>query len=271
MAGWGIVYALLGPDGGIVPVTDRDDQVFDAARQLGLIDWSGYLTKGVWNDTHDEAITVGLPETLEFHDDTTELAKAHGKVGYWTTGHLLDRDDPTSWDLLGRTPRPHELDRADYFWDTAHLLKGTPRPIAFSAHGSMRLSPCRKRITYAKVDAFALCDTPINPGATAEPMQLGRRSPVEILRKAVVGGDPCRSCRCPPGACQGLLRKGTGAGLSALDLAPLTPENLEAHAITLPPDPLVQSVMDRARVDRETAERWCRQHTARQEPAHAAA
>lgn len=262
LGGWLMTYGKLGPDGGIVPTVDRDGHTVEAARQLGNIDWSTYLREGRWNDTHDEEVLVGIPSTLEFHDGTTALSKSHGKVGFWTTGHLFDRRDPASWAGLGRSPRPVELERADHFWETAHLLKGTPRPIGLSAHGLMALSPCRKRIIYAKVTAAAVCELPVNPDTTLEPLELAvDGSPLAFLRKGMVGADPCRSCRCPAGACANLLRKG---GVTAGALASVTPEDLEGSpARGDGVSDLVDAIMKRHHVDRATAERWVVEHAAR--------
>ena len=230
LGGWLMTYGKIGPDGGIVPTVDRDGQTVEAAKQLGQIDWSTYLKGGRWNDTHNEDVIVGKPATLEFHDGTTELSKSHGKVGFWTTGHMFDRSDPRSWDDLGRSPTPREFERADHFWSMAHLLKGMPRPLGFSAHGSMQLSPCRKRIIYAKVDHAAVCELPVNPDSTAEIMELGRPSPLEFLRKGMVGASPCRTCRCPPGSCEGLLAKGA-SGMTTGEISALTPMDSEQTAI----------------------------------------
>ncbi len=256
LGGWLMTYGKIGPDGGIVPTVDRDGHTVEAARQLGHIDWSTYLKGGRWNDTHDEKVIVGTPTTLEFHDGTTALSKAHGKVGFWTTGHLFARNDPASWEGLGRTPTPHEFDRADHFWDTAHLLKGTPRPIGLSAHGLMALSPCRKRIIFAKVTDAAMCELPVNPDATVEPLELAvRTASLAFLRKGMVGADACRTCRCPPGACEGLLRKG---GVTTGTLAAATPEDLEGapHGGGAQAGDVVTLIMQRNHVDRATAERW---------------
>lgn len=264
MGGWLMTYGKIGPDGGIVPTVDRDGQTVEAAKQLGDIDWSTYLKGGLWNDTHDESTIVGMPSTLEFHDGTTALSKSHGKVGFWTTGALFDRADPSSWAALGRTPSPRELARADHFWSMAHLLKGTPRPLGFSAHGSMALSPCRKRIIYAKVDHAAVCELPVNPDATAEVMELARHESIlEHLRKGMVGASPCTRCKCPPGSCEGLLRKGD-SGMTTGAIAPLTPQDLDG-AVTDPTPPtsteekiarLVAQVAMSYRVSDADARRW---------------
>lgn len=211
--GWLCTYGKVGPDGGIVPTVDRDGHTFEAARQLGHIDWNRYINGGVWNDTHTPTL-VGLPDTLEFHDGTTALSKAHGKVGFWTTGHLFDRQDPKSWTGLvddrkqPRRPTEFEFQRADYFWELAHLLKGTPRPLGLSADGVMALSPCRKRVLWARMDAAAVCETPVNPDATVEPMVYA------VIGRALVGQDqdprPCGRCSCPPGGCRVLRKASVG-------------------------------------------------------------
>ena len=260
LGGWLMTYGKIGPDGGIVPTVDRDGHTVEAARQLGHIDWSVYLKGGRWNDTHDESVVVGIPETLEFHDGTTALSKAHGKVGFWTTGRIIDPADPTSWAELNRTPTPREFERADHFWAAAHMLKGSPRPLGLSAHGKMALSPCQKRIIYAEVTDAAVCETPVNPDATLEPMELAvRGSPLAFLRKGMVGAQACRTCRCPPGACEGLLRK---AGTTAGSLGALAPEDLEGAARQAKPSTssLVELIMQRSGVDRATAMRWVAEH-----------
>lgn len=272
MGGWLATFGKLGPDGGIVPTVDRDGQVFEAARELGRIDWSPYLKGGKWNDTHDDKVIVGLPVSLEFHDGTTPLSKSHGKIGFWTTGRLFDRNDPSSWDGLGRRPTAHEFERADHFWSLAHLLKGLPRPIGLSAHGAYAASPCGKRIVYARVDEAAVCELPKNPDATLEALEKAVRAPdlLEVLAKGsrvpTAGGKPCGRCSCPPGACDGLLRKAVTAGGGTV------PEDLEGvrgRPIVGPttPDPdesvkgaqreaLIERLQSRFLIDRPTAERW---------------
>jgi hypothetical protein len=288
LGGWLMTYGKLGPDGGVVPTVDRDGQVMEAARELGHIDWSPYLDGGLWNDTHNEAVIVGAPTNLEFHDGSTPLSQAHGKVGFWTTGHLFDRNDPSSWELYTDTsrwpsgrPSEAELDRADHFWELAQLLKGLPRPIGFSAHGSMALSPCRKRIIWCQVRQAAVCELPKNPDATAE---LLKGSPLELLvmRKAVPRADtnPCAKCKCPPWSCDGLLRKGgrsvanatTRGGTGSMPLDELgagtKPEgrNDEGFTPTGHPtmDRVLLAVMRLYFVDQPTAEKWVRRHLLRQ-------
>ncbi len=175
LGGWVMTYAKLGPNGELIETVDRERQTIDAARELGRIDWEPYIKAGRWNDTHDENTLVGLPTVLEYHDATSDLAKAHGKVGFWTAGHLWDRNDPQSWAAYG-VPRPsdHELDAADRFWRLAQMLKGLPRPLGFSAHGQMRLSRDGRRVTWCQVTQAAVCQLPMNPDATAEILELAK-------------------------------------------------------------------------------------------------
>lgn len=209
LGGWLATYGKIGDDGAIVPTRDREGHVFEAAQTLGGIDFTDYLEKGRWNDSHqgytkDTAhlpkIHVGVPTALEFHDAGTELAKAHRKVGFWTEGHLFDRADPRSWTLFGDyEPTAQDLDRADYYWGLTTMLKGLPRPLGFSAQGKMLISPCGQRIIWAAIAQNAVCEMPQNPDSAALPMNLaidGGR----ILRPEMVGALPCDSCRCPPGA-----------------------------------------------------------------------
>jgi hypothetical protein len=230
LGGWLMVYALLGPNGGLHPVLDRENQVMEAASELGRIDWTEYLRKGRWNDTHNENVLVGQGTNLEFHDQHTPLAKAHGKVGFWTSGHLWDPADASSWELYtDHVPNPTELRRADEFWTLAQCLKGTPRPLGLSAHGWMELSACKSRILTAGCEAAAVCELPMNPASTVEPMELALRgSPLEWLRKGMVARHdrPCRTCSCPPGAACLALRK----GLQRADSAPLMTDRLDIES-----------------------------------------
>lgn len=269
LAGWLMVYALLGANGGLVPVRDRDRQFMEAASELGRIDWSEYLAKGHWNDTHSERI-IGHSSGLEFHDGTTALSKAHGKVGFFTSGHLFDRTDPASWELYTEhRPSEFELKRADDFWTLATCLKGTPRPLGFSAHGMMALSPCKSRILYAKCDQAALCELPKNPASTVEIMELALQdSPLEWMRKGMVDRHdrPCGACTCPPGAaCLKMMAKGSTLKSSSLrggedsHLEVTTREGL-VDLSTLDPaqriERLVDAIMRRFFVSREDAVRW---------------
>lgn len=208
---------------------DREKQWFEAAQALGQIDFSEYLAKGRWNDTHlwdDKANTgvmVGIPTELEYHDETSPLAKAHRKVGWWTEGHLFDRHDPESWTRFGAEPTAEDLDRADYYWQLGQLLKGTPRALGISAHGKMLLSPCGKRIIWAKVQHAAVCEVPQNPDSLLYPLRMA-----VPIHRTMVGANPCESCACPPGACRDLrLLKATTAGT----MAATVPEDLEQTTV----------------------------------------
>ena len=208
LGGWLATYGKIADDGSVVPTRDRQGHIMEAASAIGGIDFSEYLAKGLWNDTHQgypggapgPRIHVGVPRALEFHDATTALAKAHRKVGFWTEGHLFDREDPRSWTLYtDYQPTSRDLDRADYFWGLATMLKGMPRPLGFSAQGKMLISPCGNRIIWAQIAQNAVCEMPQNPDSAALPMALavdGER----MIRREMVGAAPCDSCRCPPGA-----------------------------------------------------------------------
>jgi hypothetical protein len=198
LGGWLTTYGKIGPDGGIIPTVDRDRQTFDAARELGHIDWSQYLTdttRGFWNDTHRDGVVasprilVGVPRTLEFHDGSTELSLAHGKVGFWTTGHLWDRDDPSSWeDWTDYTPTDLDLERADYYWTLANtIMHNLARKLALSAHGSMRVDLTRRHITWAQITQAAVCEVPRNPDSTLDiiPPRPTPDEPLTALAKAV--------------------------------------------------------------------------------------
>lgn len=262
MGGWLMTYGKIDDDGAVVPTVDRDGQVAEAARELGRIDWQPYLKGGLWNDTHDEEVIVGMPTYLEFHDATSPLAKAHRKVGFFTEGHLFDRTDPSSWDGLGRTPSPHEFDRADHFWAAAELLKGTPRPLGLSAHGLMALSPCKSRIIYARVNHAAVCELPVNPDATLEPMLkavLG--TPLALIRRGMTNRGPCGRCSCPVGACQGMLKAVHAGNLPAVvpeDLETPTPDGEGPQDAKAQLTWLIQRVMDEYKVGKTDAERWVR-------------
>lgn len=254
LGGWMCTYAQIGANGGLVPTQDREGHTFEAAGALGRIDFSSYLAKGKWNDTHRRRgglpdapkIVVGLPTGLEFHDETTELAKAHRKVGWWTEGHLFDRADPRSWTLFGDyEPTAEDLQRADHFWTVATMLKGLPRPLGFSAEGKMLVSPCGKRIIWAQVTDNAVCEVPQNPDAVAVPLRLA----VPITH-SMVGASPCDSCRCPPGARCPTLRP-----------APSVAGGVEERRAAAPD--LAELVAQRNGVSIETARRWVRQYQSR--------
>lgn len=275
--GWLATYGRIGPNGGIIPTEDRQGHIFDAARTIGLIDFSDYLTKGVWNDTHigfteetkdQKPIVVGRPTLLEFHDESSPLAKAHQKVGFWTEGHLFDRADPRSWTLFGDyTPTEKDLERSDYFWTVAAMLKGLPRSLGFSAQGRMLLSPCGKRIIWAKIDQNAVCETPVNPYATSMPLQLavrdGRSWSHDIrVTPDMVGKSPCDSCLCPPGARCPTLAKGgqpadTDAKVSATELAVEKPDEHDSE------EQLVQALVKQYRCSEKAARRWVKKYLAK--------
>lgn len=236
LGGWLIVYGLLGKGGKVTPITDRQDQVFQAASRPDGIDTTEYLTKGYWNDTHrkDPELVIGRPTGLAYHGVTSELAKAHGKVGWWTEGHLIDRHDPRSWDgLPAGKPSAEAFDRADKFWQMARLLKGVPRKLGLSAEGIMALTPDRRNIVWAKLQCAAVCELPINPATTIEPMEM-----------AVTA------------MCKG-----------AETMQDLAPEDLEGGGKDAGPDPaaeadpekmdrLVKSIMHRQKVTEAVARRW---------------
>lgn len=197
LGGWLATYGKIAPDGSIVETRDRQGHVFEAARAVGQIDFSAYLKKGLWDDTHQK-VFVGRPTLLEHHDGTTELSKAHRKVGWWTEGHLFDRNDPRSWSLFtSYEPTAKDLERSDYFWTLATMLKGGARPLGFSAEGDMLLSPCKSRIIMAWVKHNAVCEMPQNPDSTAIPLRLSTDDRIDL---DMLGAKPCDTCRCPPGA-----------------------------------------------------------------------
>lgn len=262
LGGWLMTYGKVAPDGSVVPTVDRDDQVMEAARELGHIDWQSYLAKGAWNDTHDEGVIVGHPTGLEFHDGSTELSKASRKVGFWTEGHLWDPEDARSWTAFGcSTPSPRELERADHFWHLATMLKGSPRPLGFSAHGLMALSPCGKRIIKCKVTQAAICELPKNPDATID---LVKGSPLELMRKGIVtrSDRPCGRCSCPAGACEGLLK-----GTSTSTISSIAPQDLEGantDNAARKMRKLVQAVAARYGIEESDALDWVRRYFLRE-------
>jgi len=264
LGGWLMTYGKIGPSGGIVPTVDRQGHIVEAARELGHIDWSEYLKGGRWNDTHlkDEATgrhlaLVGLPSVLEFHDGTTELAKAHRKVGFWTAGHLFDRNDPASWSAYGDyVPTPHDLDRSDYFWDLAQLLKGTPRPLGLSAEGDMALDDSGTRIVFARVRQAAVCELPQNPDTTLEPMQLGLPgplldTPLQIMAKAIA-----------------VAQGSEGVSTENAATRAVVPEDLEGAPASTPKakfDRLVAILMERYSISESTARTWIKRFLLRRE------
>lgn len=258
LAGWAMTYAQIASDGSLVETNDRDGQVMQAARGLGAVDWSAYIEHGLWNDTH-KPVFVGVPTFLDYcgqrQDGTLHpLAKAHRKVGFYTAGHLFDRADPQSWTRYAParphdqngfdvrdgdpqlTPTDEELDRADHFWHVASLLKGSGRPLGFSAQGTMLMSPCKTRIIAAAVSQEAVCELPVNPDCTAEVtdqrLLKGAGTPISALMKARRGftDRPCGRCDCPDKGECGLYLGGRalpfGKATSA-QLAGVKPQSLE--------------------------------------------
>ena len=245
LGGWLMTYGKIGADGTVIPTVDREGHVVEAAREIGHIDWKPYIKGGRWNDTHDEDTIVGIPTSLQFHGVESEMAKSHGKIGFFTEGHLLDRHDPRSWEGLvdedgnPRTPSSKEFRRADHFWNLANLLKGTPRPIGLSAHGKMLVTPDEK-IIWARVNHGAVCELPINPDATLEILAEGAGMiPLhEILAKSV----------------------------NANTLAAVTPEDLEGSAAHVPDEKhgdkgeLIALIMERYFLSRPEAVLWIKNH-----------
>lgn len=264
LGGWLMTYGKLAQDGTVRETVDRDGHTVDAAKRLGAIDWSGYTREGLWNDTHDETVIVGVPTVLEFHDGHTELSREHRKVGFWTEGHLFDRRDPRSWTAYtDRVPSPVELDRADHFWQLAKRLQGLARGLGLSAHGFMRLSPCRRRIIWAQVRQAAVCELPKNPDATLEILAKGGNLLDVVAMAKGDGWSPCAKCRCPPGACQGLLKADPDGGMPVTqNTAPVDPDNGPDFTPTGNPtlDRLLISIMQGYFTDQETAQRWVDAH-----------
>ena len=102
-----------------------------------------------------------------------------------------------------------------------------------------------------------MCELPKNPDATLEVLEAGvRGSPLEFLRKGMVGSSTCGSCRCPPGACEGLLKASTAS------VGAIVPEDLEGTASAAPRqknpsrDELVRLVAARFMITPEQARRW---------------
>jgi len=244
MGGWLMTYGKLGQDGKVVPTRDREGHIVEAAREVGHIDWDDYRKGGRWNDTHDENVIIGLPSVLEFHGPESPMAKSHGKIGFWTEGHLFDRRDPRSWagltDMQGkaRSPTPRELERADHFHNLATLLKGTPRPLGLSAHGKMMVTP-DGRIVWARVPQAAVCELPMNPDAT-----------FEVLAKGMADGIPLHE----------ILEKSVNAGT----IAAAVPQDLEggeqhdAASAGIDTERLIVYLMDHYFLSRPDAVKWIR-------------
>lgn len=272
LGGWLATYGKIDENGRVVPTVDRQGHIFEAARTIGQIDFSDYLGKGRWNDTHlKPKVWVGVPTSLEHHDESSELAKAHRKVGWWTEGHLYDRFDPRSWTLFGDyEPTVEDLAKADHFWQIATMLRGLPRPLGFSAEGQMLLSPCKSRIIWARVDGNAVCEVPQNPDTAASPLALAVPDGTPLVPE-MAGRLPCDTCSCPAGA----RCKLTAASAAAAPLAkaqtigrgtfasagdPYDPTTLvevrHREAAGTTDDDLIALVMRRFGVTQRTARRW---------------
>lgn len=271
LGGWLTTYGQI-VDGRVVPTVDRDDQVMDAARELGRIDWTSYIKGGKWNDAHRAPLPdgrrtpimeresriapvyVGVPTSLEYHDGTTDLSKSHGKVGFWSEGHLFDRSDPDSWRLYtDHVPTSEDLLRADAYWYLAKALDESAARIGFSLHGVCALSPCGRRIIAASVSEAAICTAPRHPDATIDLLAGGDL--LDIMRAAAPSRSPCGRCSCLAGSCLRLLK-----GVDAAALDPATPEDLEgaasaASSVDVVRGELVQRLVARGH-DVETARRW---------------
>jgi hypothetical protein len=285
LAGWLTTYGKLGPDGEVVPTEDRDGQVFEASANLGKIDWTEYVRGGLWNDSHRApfpdgrwpeqapgpkgvAVYVGIGTRLEFHDATSPLAKAHGKVGFFTVGHLWDPADASSWeDYTDYVPNAEDLAKASEFWALANVLDDAGASLGFSAHGVATLSSCRRRILTARIIGAAVCTGPRNPDATAAiakgitgDVDARLLDPAVAFGKAVPARDarPCGRCSCLAGTCAGLaLAKGgvapgmasgvTGVAADAGGLDAVVRQDIEREASsgwTPSDEAIVQAYLD---------------------------
>ena len=268
LGGWATVWALLGADGSVQPVVDRDGQTMDCAAEITGIDWSGYLREGGghWNAYHDHNLPiplrgqpgnrrqkVGISTLLEYHDTESPFAREHRKVGWWTAGHLWDREDPDSWRLYtSYVPTAEDLALADHFWTVAQRLGDTDRGLGFSVDGRMRTSPCGKRIIWAGVSEMAIAEVPANPASSVEVLELAKAAAGGAeLRELVLtkaprldagASSPCGACRCGPNACQRVLRKSFAA-----DVAALAPASMGATAasVATPAGPSPIPLLDR--------------------------
>lgn len=289
LAGWATTWAKLDANDAIVTTRDRHKQTMDAAAEVGKLDWSAYVDHGVWNDTHTSAL-VGVPTYLEWVANAKHpLAKSHRKLGFFTAGHLWDRKDPDSWRLYA-PPRPdadgnvtaggvqlepteEELRKADRFWDLAMRFMELGRPLGFSVQGKMLLSPCEGRIVRAWVTSNAVCELPVNPDATAEPilaMLKAETSPsvLDVLRPKMIGKPPCGRCTCPGGVCfvGGLpLAK---AGVTTDGIGSAAGEDVEgdgefdADTLSSQRERIADLIVERWGVTRAVALRWINDATA---------
>ena len=297
MAGWLTTYGKLADDGTVIPTRDREDQVMDAAKTARDIDWTDYIRGGLWNDHHRAflpngewppnapgergvEVFVGVPTALDFHDGTTPLSQAHGKVGFFTTGHLFDRSDPASWELYtDYQPNDVDLARADALWEIAQMLDGTDGSLGLSAHGVATLSRCGRSIIWAKIAQGAVVTGPCNPDATLDLVK-GAQDVLSVLGKArpATMVAPCGRCTCPKGTCANTsLAKAVTApvpdspmsgGVSSDTLAAIVPEDLEGVETTEAEAPRLKEIREYllTRIqqlfgcDDATAERWLSDH-----------
>ena len=301
MAGWLTTYGKLAPDGSVIPTRDRDEQTMEAARDLGSIDWSSYIRGGLWNDHHRARLPdgswpasapgpagvevfVGVPTGLDFHDGTTPLSRAHGKVGFFTTGHLFDRNDPSSWQLYtDHVPTMEDLDRADALWEIAQILDGTGASLGLSAHGSAALSDCRRRILSATITQAAVVTGPRNPDSTLDLVKGGEGVEVDIL--AALGRarpmervSACGRCSCKE-RCAVLVKGGmsppampssatsnqpdNGVTSDAPSMSDLVPEDLEGSVTSRIAEMrkvIILRMQERTGCDEATATRWLNDH-----------
>lgn len=293
LRGWLTTYGHLTDDGTVVPTVDREGQINEAAAQLGMIDWSAYVRNGLWNEGHraplphgrfprkvkgNIAVYVGVPTSLTFHDGTTELSRSHRKVGFHTGGHLFDRNDPRSWtDYTDHVPTERELRKADELWEIAEAVKGTPASLAFSAHGLMAQSKCKRRIVWATISQAAIVTVPINPDCDAEAVEMVKGligdsgDPLDIIGRSKVGDStpsPCGRCSCAPGLCEGLRRMVKGSVSPSGVVLPVTGSNptqgssdelgdADIANRTRSFDRLIRAIMEQnPDIDQDTAIRW---------------
>lgn len=206
LGGWLATSHEIMPDGSLAPVADRSGEVFEASGDTRAVDLQPYIGWGLWNDEH-RPFFVGVPTFLEFCGPDHPIAQEHGKVGLWTEGHLFDGDDPASWErfaagrpsnIWGDIPRPSEalkptdaeLTRATTYWTLAKSIEGLGRGIGFSAHGQSAVR--NGVIVRARITQAAVCRTPMNPHATAQPLALSRRLALDTPLSKAELADPLR-------------------------------------------------------------------------------
>lgn len=244
LGGWALPVGVVDAGGATRVLPDRDGQDVEVADRLGRVDWSRYIAKGMWNDGHlaplpsgawpphaadrlaagnHNPVYVGVAEGLVYAAPGSELAKAHGKWGFYTWGHLFDPDDPASWaGYTDHKPTDEDLERAAYYWGIAQALDDTDARLGFSIHGTADFSACRKRVLGVSIAEMAVVTGPRMPGATADilkgqaiELQMGRAQVTDIV---------CGRCSCPPGSCVAVLK-----GMTAADIAPALPQDLEGY------------------------------------------